>query len=116
MTATEDRIYILIAASDFEVARKSGFYRAASLAAEGFIHASPRGQLSRVANKYYATTSDLRLLHIDPSLVIAEIRWEPAAGSLYPHIYGALNMDAVVNATVVSRAESGEWAPEDGVE
>ena len=116
MTATDDRIYILIAGKDFELARKSGFYRAASLAVEGFIHASPRDQLSRVANKFYSTATDLRLLHIDPSLVIAEIRWEPAAGSLYPHIYGPLNMDAVVKTTVVGRGENGELIPEAGLD
>jgi uncharacterized protein (DUF952 family) len=109
MTATDDRIYILIAADDLALAEQTGSYRAASLAVEGFIHASPRNQLGRVANKYYSAAADLRLLHIDPSLVAAEIRWEPAAGSLYPHIYGALNMDAVVQMTVVSRGADGEW-------
>ncbi|HEX3999572.1 MAG TPA: DUF952 domain-containing protein [Pirellulales bacterium] len=111
-----DHIYILIAADDLRIAERSGVYRATSLAAEGFIHASPRNQLARVANKYYRSAGDLRLLHIDPERVAAEIRWEPAAGSLYPHIYGPLNMDAVVGTTAVLRAESGQWDPELGIE
>jgi uncharacterized protein (DUF952 family) len=41
--------------------------------------------------------------------VTAEIRWEPATGGLYPHIYGPLNMNAVEKTTVVSRGENGEW-------
>jgi uncharacterized protein (DUF952 family) len=112
MTATDDRIYILIAADELAIAQQTGFYRAASMAGEGFIHASPRNQLARVANKYYAAATDLRLLHVDPARVAAEIRWEPAAGSLYPHIYAPLNMDAVVKTTVVARAENGDWNPE----
>ena len=45
MTSADDRIYILIAADDLEIARRAGTYRAASLAVEGFIHASLRNQL-----------------------------------------------------------------------
>ena len=41
----------------------------------------------------------MKVLRIDPHLVRAEIRWEPAAGSLYPHIYRPLNLDAVVEVT-----------------
>lgn len=114
MAATDDRIYILIAADDLSLAEQAGSYRAASLAVEGFIHASPRNQLGRVANKYYSAAADLRVLHIDPSLVAAEIRWEPATGSVYPHIYGPLNMDAVVKTTAVARADNGEWDLETG--
>jgi uncharacterized protein (DUF952 family) len=109
MASPHDRIYILLAAEDLESAERSGSYRAASLAAEGFIHASRRGQLPRVANKYYRSASDLRLMHIEQAKVRAEIRWEPAAGSLYPHIYGALNMDAVERTTVVARGDNGDW-------
>jgi uncharacterized protein (DUF952 family) len=69
MTSTDDRIYILIAGEDFELAVQTGSYRAASLSVEGFIHASPRSQLARVANKYYSTVSDLRLMLIDPARV-----------------------------------------------
>jgi uncharacterized protein (DUF952 family) len=116
MTVTDDRIYILIAADDLSLAEQTGSYRAASLAVEGFIHASPRNQLARVANKYYSAATDLRLLHIDPKRVTAEIRWEPAAGSIYPHIYGPLDMDAVVKTTVVPRAANGEWIPEEGLD
>ena len=116
MTSADDRIYILIAADDLEIARRAGTYRAASLAVEGFIHASLRNQLARVANKYYSTASDLRLMHIDPARVAAEIRWEPAAGSMYPHIYGPLNMDAVVKTTAVARGENGELIPESGLD
>jgi uncharacterized protein (DUF952 family) len=114
MTSTDDRIYIFIAADDLELARQTGSYRAASLTVEGFIHASPRSQLERVANKFYSKAAELWLLHVDPARATAEIRWEPATGGLYPHIYGPLNMDAVVKTTVVSRADNGEWVPDEG--
>src|SRR5579872_4748387 len=94
-----ERIYILIAVADYDVAASAGFHRPASMDADKFIHASPPEQLERVANKYYLDKKDVRLLHIDPKLVKPEIRWEPATGGLYPHIYGPLNMDAVVRVS-----------------
>lgn len=112
-----ERIYILIAAADYEAAMSFGFHQPASMDADRFIHASPPEQLERVANKHYRDKRDVRLLHIDPELVKAEIRWERAAGGLYPHIYGPLNMDAVVRVTNVFtdsegriRIDSKEWA------
>ncbi len=109
MSGESESIYILLAASDLAAAKSLGEYRAASLADEGFIHASPWNQLNRVANKYYGHAVELRVIEIDPARVRAEIRWEPASGSLYPHIYGPLNMDAVVRTGVVHREPGGAW-------
>jgi len=97
-----------MAVADYDAAVPSGFYRPATLDADKFIHASPADQLTRVANKYYLDKKDVRLLHIDPSLVKAEIRWEPATGGLYPHIYGPLNLDAVVKVTPIFTGLDGK--------
>jgi uncharacterized protein (DUF952 family) len=35
---------------------------------------------------------------------------------MYPHIYGPLNMDAVVKTTAVTRGEKGELIPADGLD
>ncbi len=109
-------IYVLISAADWERVQQQGEYRPASLAAEGFIHASPRGQLGRVANKFYRDVAELRLLHIDPTRVLSEIRSEPAKGGLYPHIYGPLNADAVLRVTPVARAADGTLTPDVGLD
>jgi glutathione S-transferase len=51
-----------------------------------------------VANAFYADATDLVLLEIDEDRVIPEIRYEMVPGQTdpYPHIYGPLNVDAVV--------------------
>jgi uncharacterized protein (DUF952 family) len=77
-------------------AQKSGEYRPASLAMEGFIHASQPAQVLEVANRFYLEKQDLLLLWIDPQRLRPELRYEPADGDLFPHIYGALNLVAVV--------------------
>ena len=80
----------------WEQAQKTGEYRPASLAEEGFIHASQPGQVLGVANRFYLGRQDLLLLWIDQERVRPDIRYEPADGDLFPHIYGAINLDAVV--------------------
>ncbi len=80
---------------DWEAAQAAGEYRAASLETEGFIHCSRPDQVLDVVNRFYADVPDLVLLWIDPQRVGAEIRWEPADGDLFPHLYGPLDVQAV---------------------
>jgi uncharacterized protein (DUF952 family) len=79
----------------WEEAQVAGEYHPRSLDTEGFIHASLPEQVLRVANRFYAGQNGLLLLWIDPQRVRAPVRYEPADGELFPHIYGALNLDAV---------------------
>lgn len=77
-------------------AQKSGAYSPPSLDTEGFIHTSLPEQVLRVANRFYAGRNGLLLLWIDPQRVHPSIRYELADGDQFPHIYGALNLDAVL--------------------
>ncbi|WP_026732794.1 DUF952 domain-containing protein [Fischerella sp. PCC 9605] len=77
-------------------AQLAGMYRADSLDSEGFIHCSTPKQIIKVANNFFANQKGLVLLFIDSDQVKAEIRYEAAeVDELFPHIYGALNIDAV---------------------
>lgn len=69
-----------------------------SLGEVGFIHCSFENQLRRVADAYYRGRTDVVLLSIDESKVTSPIREENTEGGteLFPHIYGPLNVDAVV--------------------
>jgi uncharacterized protein (DUF952 family) len=111
---TEDRadpfIYLLMSPDDHDRAVREGMWAPESLREEGFIHASPADQLSRVANKHYSRFDELRVVALRVDRLIAEIRWEPAAGSLYPHIYGPANMDAVGRVTTVRKDVDREFA------
>ena len=65
---------------------------------EGFVHCSTDEQLVRVANHIFAGRRDLVLLSIDPSQLSALVVWEDSEGSGedFPHIYGAIEVAAVV--------------------
>lgn len=84
----------------WEEAKVSGFYEAESLKSQGFIHCSKAEQIVKVANFNFRNQKDLILLLIDDKKVIPEIKYEDGgSGELYPHIYGQLNLDAVLSTT-----------------
>jgi uncharacterized protein (DUF952 family) len=70
-----------------------------SLELEGFIHMSTRSQVAGVLERYFKNSKNLLLLHVDEQLLKAEIRYElsPSLQEEFPHVYGAINLDAVVN-------------------
>ncbi len=72
-------------------------YESETLNEEGFIHCSTREQVSGVLERYYANQRGLLLLHIKPSLLKAELKYEEATfGQSFPHVYGKINRDAIV--------------------
>lgn len=87
--------YLLESAENLEAAFAAGSLVRGDLKTDGFIHASPADQLTRVANKFYRNVKNLRCAVVAKAKVRSEVRYEPATGGLYPHIYGPLNMDAV---------------------
>ena len=108
-------IYHIAAASDWEDARRDSEYRVStrgmSLAEQGFIHASTEDQVAPVANAFYRDDDDLLVLVIDPDRLHPEIRYERAPGSEtpFPHIYGPLNVDAVVKTIPLTRNAEGRF-------
>ncbi|WP_139490951.1 DUF952 domain-containing protein [Brevibacillus dissolubilis] len=81
-----------------------------SLDTEGFIHCSTPAQVEAVLNKLYRGRNDILLLLLDESKVTAEIKYEQAKnGQLYPHIYGPLNLDAVVKTAAVLPDAEGNF-------
>ena len=89
-------------------------YMPADFAREGFIHCTQGDeQIAIVANRYYR--NDRRAWHV---LVIAEdaltseVKYEPGAdGVLYPHLYGPLNREAVLEVLLMPRDPEGKFQP-----
>ncbi|MDX2303553.1 MAG: DUF952 domain-containing protein [Microscillaceae bacterium] len=94
---SENILFHICTKSDWESAQKEGVYKAKSLESEGFIHCSTPLQLVDTANLLFKGQGNLLLLFIDQNKVNAEIKFENTLGGeqLFPHIYGALNLDAV---------------------
>jgi uncharacterized protein (DUF952 family) len=88
-----------------------GSYSADSLAAEGFIHCSDAHQVVWVANQRFRGRQDLVLLHVDPARLGCEVRYENLEGGeqLFPHVYGAIPVTAIVDVVPFRPAEDGHF-------
>ena len=92
-------IYHVTTATNWEAALDQGWYAADSLTLEGFIHMSKKEQVKGVLNRYYQGISDLVLLCIEESKLTARLVYEhsPSVNEEFPHLFGKLNLDAVVD-------------------
>jgi uncharacterized protein (DUF952 family) len=90
-------IYHIVPAGDWEQAAEP--FAPASLETEGFVHCSAGAQVPRTAAALFAGRSDLLLVEIDPGRLEALLRWEDCdeTGEEFPHIYGSLPQDAVID-------------------
>jgi undecaprenyl diphosphate synthase len=90
------KIYHIVMPEDWAAAEGGREYSAASLRDEGFIHCSFEDQLDGVLTRYYSGAGEVVVLEIEPAALSAELVEEPSTNNeVYPHIYGALNLDAV---------------------
>ncbi len=105
----EAAIYHIVPARDWEQAAEP--YASASLQAEGFIHCSAAEQVPRVAAALFAGRTDLLLVEIDPGHLEVPVRWEDCyeTGEEFPHIYGPLPRDAVVDIRVYVPDQRGRF-------
>jgi glutathione S-transferase len=100
-------LYHLALRAEWNSARSEGSYRRSTrgrtLEEVGFIHLSAAHQVEATAQRFYGDLppGEVVLLSIDPQRLAAagiELRTEPAPGTgeLFPHLYGALPLEAVL--------------------
>ena len=106
----------LCPADDWASAKSSGELRPESLASVGFVHLSTPEQVHLPANRLFQGREDLVLLHIETSRLNSPIRWELGVATdpesmLFPHLYGALPVGAVINVTSYPPSADGSFPP-----
>jgi uncharacterized protein (DUF952 family) len=112
-------IFHIVDKTTWRQASESGRYDGDTLQTEGFIHASTIEQVAGVANARFRGRSGLVVLEIDPERVArsgVEIRYENLEGGkdLFPHLYGALPLDAVVRVLPFEPGADGTFTPPTG--
>jgi glutathione S-transferase len=115
-------LYHLALVEEWRAAQAAGVYRRSSrgLALEqvGFVHACQAHQLAATHQRFYADlpAASVRLLSIDPDRLAQHgvpVRFEPApdTGELFPHLYGALPVQAVLLAEPYRPPDAPSAAP-----
>ena len=91
------RLFHITTRAAWQQAVDAGEYRAPSLATERFIHLSNERQWLGTANRLFRDRAGLVLLVIAADRLRHAVHDEPADGEMFPHLYGPLNVDAVVD-------------------
>jgi uncharacterized protein (DUF952 family) len=95
----------------WQSAQSAGVYRPASIETAGFIHLSGEEQLLWVAQNFYQGQLGLVLLGIQVDRLEASLRYDKVPGQgTFPHLYGALNLDAVVKVWPFKPGIDGRFA------
>ncbi len=91
-------IYKIATAALWREAEENGRFTGAPIdIADGFIHFSTAGQAKETAAKHFAGQTDLVLVAIDGARLDDALKYEVSrGGALFPHLYGVLEMNAVL--------------------
>ena len=107
-------IYKICDASLWEDAERNGVFTGASIDIEdGYIHLSTARQLAETARLHFHNRSGQVLVTVDADKL--DIKWEPSrGGDLFPHLYQALSLDAVIDVRAMPLDDHGTPCPEGG--
>ncbi len=96
-------IYHVTTASEWNAAKASGLYETPSLKEEGFIHCSQEHQVAGVLERYFTEKEGLVKLVIDTDKLTSKFvfDWSPSSQDTFPHVYGPINTDAVVEVIAI---------------
>ena len=102
-------IYKICSAAEWAAAEASGSYSGSEHdRRDGFIHFSTAEQAAETAAKWFARQRDLVLVAVDADALGDKLKWEPSrGGALFPHLYGDLELKAVLRIDPLPLDASG---------
>jgi uncharacterized protein (DUF952 family) len=92
-------------------AESGDYHGSAHDRADGFLHFSTAAQLPETLRLYYSSHDDLMLVAVDAAALGAALKWEhaPSRGEDFPHLYAALNCDAMKWARPIAKDANGNF-------
>jgi len=102
--------YKVLSGAEFSRLRDAGSFAGSEAdRADGFIHMSTADQLTETIARHYRDRGDLVVAAVDLAQLGDAVRWEISRGDQeFPHLYGALPIDAVTAAVPLARGGDGE--------
>ena len=102
-------IYKICTAAEWREAEGAGAYGGSAVdRRDGFIHFSTAEQAAETAAKWFAGQSGLVLVAVDSGALGDRLKWEPSrGGALFPHLYGPLDVKAVLRVDPLPLDASG---------
>ncbi len=106
-------IYKICSAAEWHAAERTGVYAGSAVdRRDGFIHFSTAEQAAETAAKHFAGQRDLVLVSVDAANLGKRLKWEPSrGGALFPHLYGTLELGAVLRVEPMSLDAGHAFSP-----
>ena|SRR6185369_10894038 len=102
-------LYHLVRKSQWDATAFATHFRPTSLATEGFVHLSTDAQLLGSAEKWFADEAEILVVVVDEARLTSQVRYDPVGERVFPHLYGPLNLDAVVEVRTLTRGPDGRF-------
>ncbi|MGJ8529403.1 DUF952 domain-containing protein [Maritalea sp.] len=92
------KIYKVCSLTHWQAAKANGVFTGESIdITDGYIHFSTSDQLAKTLSLHFAGQTDLVLLSVETDKIGTDVKWEKSrGGSLFPHLYADLSLDAIV--------------------
>ena len=95
--------------SAWDEAERAGVFNGAGAdLRDGYIHFSTADQIVETAARHFAGQDDLVIVAVEADALGAGLVWEPSrGGALFPHLYAALPLTAVLWVKSLRRGVDG---------
>ena len=112
-----DPVYKILTKAALEEAEREGqFAGSPDDLRDGFIHLSAAHQLEGTLAKHFAGKDGLVLVAVDAARLGPHLKWEASrGGTLFPHLYAALDLSAVLWCEQLTLGEDGLHRLPEGV-
>lgn len=99
----DQRLFKIVPKDEWNAAAMVGtFYGSGIDLQDGFIHLSTGQQYEETLRRHFAGQSNLLKVEIDADQLGSTLRWELSrGGDKFPHVYGSIPMNAVIEATEI---------------
>lgn len=103
------RVYKILGRAEWETALARGVFDGSAVdLADGFIHLSTADQAEETARRWFHGQPDLMILALESDALGEALKWEPSrGGALFPHLYGPLDCDRVIEARPAPLGDDG---------
>jgi uncharacterized protein (DUF952 family) len=110
VSETPTTAYKVLTAQQMATLERDGTFAGAAVdRADGFIHLSAASQLDETVRKHFGEQDDLHVAAVDLEALGPAVKWEKSrGGELFPHIYGALPLSAIIAYGRLDRDHDGK--------
>ena len=105
-----DLLFTLITKPEWKTYSTSGSFEPASLIEKGYIQCYTGKQVEQAANSFFEDEHELFLIVIDPLRIQVPIKNEKSGEEIYPNLYGAFSIDAIIDRILIKRGKKGSFS------